>query len=83
MWRNILGAAVGTLLTAPALACLNDTQTALAEKEFRSRYEQPAPQQQHLLIMGLRPQGLAAATLGAAAAMAGAARILRRKGAPR
>ncbi len=64
-----------------ARACLNDTRTDLAEREFRSRYERPAtgagPRQ--ALLMGMNGYGLAVAMGGTALVATGCVRQFRRR----
>ena len=78
------GTAAALLAAAGAAhACMNDTQTDYAEREFRSSYQQAPARSTEVLLMGTRPAGLAAVALGGVLAVTGALRVLRRKGEPR
>ena len=89
MKRWVGGSAVLLLLVPglPVRACLNDRYTDLAEKEFRSRYQRPAPTTPPIdvrnpLIGGINLWGASALTVGTLLLITGIRRQWRQEERP-
>jgi hypothetical protein len=78
--KIILAGVVMASIGGQAFGCLNDTEVAPAESEFKSGYEQPESEKGHRpLIMGMNLYGVGVLAVGVGLMALASVKVARRR----